>query len=114
MNKKESLKKVIKPLIKECLKEVLVEEGLISVINETKVKSQETFIQNPVRQNPVKENLHKQTKYISNSSFNPFEGTVSTEEKEKIKDEGINISSLINENSGVWNDHLEYYERKKA
>lgn len=34
--KVEQLKTIIKPLIKECLKEVLIEEGLVQTINEIK------------------------------------------------------------------------------
>ena len=34
--KVNELKKIIKPLIKECLKEVLIEEGLVRTINEIK------------------------------------------------------------------------------
>lgn len=33
--KKEELKNLIKPLIKECLKEVLIEEGFIKMLSET-------------------------------------------------------------------------------
>lgn len=118
---KSALKKVIKPLIKECLKEVLVEEGLIKVINESRV-SQQTLPENKpvikklqqesVQQKRVSQDQFK--KSVTFAGFNPFEGTNSIDEMEEKSEEGLNINSFINENMDSWNQQLNMIERKKA
>lgn len=118
---KSSLKKVIKPLIKECLKEVLVEEGLLKFINENTVKQQVLPESKPVikklqqesveKKKLVKEEFKKSLNFVG---FNPFEGTESIDVLEEKSDEGININSFINENMDSWNQQLNIIERKKA
>jgi hypothetical protein len=93
MNKAE-LKKILKPLIKECIKEVVFEEGTLStiisevlkgsishnVVNETKVvKTLETKSEATVRRrNVLQEQKKKMLDAIGTTSYNGvnlFEGT---------------------------------------
>jgi len=50
--KKTQLKKVIKPIVEECLNEVLLEKGLLSSIISEVVKGIQPLQQSPMRQRP--------------------------------------------------------------
>ena len=51
--KKSQLKRVIKPIVEECLNEVLLEKGLLSSIISEVVKGIQPLQQSPVKQRPV-------------------------------------------------------------
>ena len=51
--KKSQLKRVIKPIVEECLNEVLLEKGLLSSIISEVVKGIQPLQQSPVQQRPV-------------------------------------------------------------
>jgi len=51
--KKSQLKKVIKPIVEECLNEVLLEKGLLSSIISEVVKGIQPLQQSPAQQKPV-------------------------------------------------------------
>lgn len=123
--KKEQLKLIIKPLIKECLKEVLIEEGFTKMLSE----SVETSVQAPTKNNiqPVKqnsatsalrelqENRKKMLNEIASSGFDPFGGTQPLKEDKEVLsgDPGIDISKLVGENKQVWKQTLNAISGKK-
>jgi len=51
--KKSQLKRVIKPIVEECINEVLLEKGLLSSIISEVVKGIQPLQQSPVQQRPV-------------------------------------------------------------
>ena len=51
--KKSQLKRVIKPIVQECLNEALLEKGLLSSIISEVVKGIQPLQQSPVQQRPV-------------------------------------------------------------
>ena len=51
--KKSQLKRVIKPIVEECINEVLLEKGLLSNIISEVVKGIQPLQQSPVQQRPV-------------------------------------------------------------
>ena len=51
--KKTQLKRVIKPIVEECINEVLLEKGLLSSIISEVVKGIQPLQQSPVQQRPV-------------------------------------------------------------
>jgi len=105
---KNSLKKVIKPLIKECLTEILYEQGLNKLIEESiKAKSREVVKENTEEAYEAKEKqfigLGKQNKKTSlqeakktllekvgNSGFDPFAGSVPVENDREQLNESAN------------------------
>lgn len=120
--KKEQLKLIIKPLIKECLKEVLIEEGFTKMLSE----SVETSVQVPTKNNiqPVKqnsalrelqENRKKMLNEIASNGFDPFGGTQPLKEDKEVLsgDPGIDISKLVGENKQVWKQTLNAISGKK-
>ena len=117
MNTKE-LKAIIKPLIKQCIKEVLMEEGLGKLLAES--------VEQPVikKQEPVKESkVHTENRkklldeigkagYVNNK-FDPFAGTKPLSEAQASNvagpaqtmdpsDPGIDVSKLIAGNKQMW------------
>lgn len=130
--KKSDLKKVIKPLVKECIHEVLLEEGLLSNIVsevavgmaaaplvETKtVRPKQTRIENSVpNKTKVTETKRKLMEAINKDAYNGvnlFEGTapLSSYESSEPKagsvdlgnpaDSGVDISSLMGGASKIW------------
>ena len=117
---KNELKKALKPLIKECIKEVLLEHGVSSLMMETQHTApppqvnQET---NNERARLAKENLERQKKKmldaIGNDAYNGvnlFEGTTPAPGQTETgngplsgtdpRDPGVDISRLPNFN--VW------------
>jgi len=51
--KKSQLKRVIKPIVEECINEVLLEKGLLSSIISEVVKGIQPLQQSPIQQRPV-------------------------------------------------------------
>ena len=51
--KKSQLKRVIKPIVEECISEVLLEKGLLSSIISEVVKGIQPLQQSPIQQRPV-------------------------------------------------------------
>lgn len=122
MNTKE-MKALLKPMIKQCIREVLMEEGLVKVIAEAKTELVET--KQPVQQKPtvkqqpapITENRKKMLDEIGrsgymNNSFDPFAGTKALTESQASNtsatgplrdvdpsDAGVDISSLMNGSS---------------
>jgi len=125
---KASLKKVIKPLIKECLKEVLIEEGLIKIVKEHNIreqterrqvlpetkpivkKLQNESVQN--KQQTIKEFKKSLTPVLS--GFDPFAGTQNIDQIEEKQQEGVDINKLFDNNMvNSWNQQLDMIQGKK-
>jgi hypothetical protein len=106
---KNSLKKVIKPLIKECLTEILYEQGLNKLIEESiKTKQREVvkenkeeevyeakevrFIKNaqPNKSNKLQEAKKQLLQKISMNGFDPFAGSAPLEGDPEQIAESIN------------------------
>lgn len=123
MDTKE-LKAMLKPLIKECIKEVLMEEGLGKIISESK---SEKIVESKQAKKVIKEQKTEITEarkkmldeigksgYMANK-FDPFAGTKALTEAQAsgsptgplasvdASDPGVDISSLMNGNKKVWN-----------
>lgn len=120
--KKEQLKLIIKPLIKECLKEVLIEEGFTKMLSESVEASIQVPTKNniqPVKQNSalreLQENRKKMLNEIASSGFDPFGGTQPLKEDKEVLsgDPGIDISKLVGENKQVWKQTLNAISGKK-
>jgi hypothetical protein len=111
---KNSLKKVIKPLIKECLTEILYEQGLNKLIEESiKVKQREIVKENKeeetyeVREtrfmkqavsnkpNKIQEAKKQLLEKIGKGSFDPFEGSLPQESSEEELNESINPEASV-------------------
>ncbi|MAS68992.1 MAG: hypothetical protein CMC43_06665 [Flavobacteriaceae bacterium] len=112
--KKSDLKKAIKPLVKECIQEVLIEEGLLSnivaevatglqgnvnVVTEKKQNTtQQLFKQDNRRQQDQVKRLSEQKKKmldaIGNEAFNGvdlFEGTTPTPAQQQISAGSVDL-----------------------
>jgi len=123
--KKSDLKKVIKPLVKECIHEVLLEEGLLSnVVSEVaKGLSSNVVTESKRTQPPAKtkqtnvaiaEHRKKLMDAISKDAYNGvdlFEGTtpiVDTEQQAGAPDmgdpgdAGVDINSILGKSSQIW------------
>ncbi len=126
--KKSELKKLIKPLVKECINEVLLEEGLLSnVVSEVAkgMQGQVTISEAVPTPKPVVENKQKKQAAlaqrkklldaIGSDSFNGvdlFEGTTPMTKHSEPKagsidlgdpsDSGVDISSLIGGATKMW------------
>jgi len=95
MNKEEKkqMKSIIKPLIKECLHEIMLQEGLIRMLKEHNLNESSQQTQNSIQKRPMPEtksvikSLQKESveekkqaiqevkKAASFSGFDPFAGT---------------------------------------
>ena len=124
------LKKVIKPLIKECLTEILVEEGLMKIVKENVVREN---VQTSSHKQPIVENkpmirklqqesvqnqqqaIQEVKKKLASPAFDPFSGTnVLKEDKEAMQSQkGVDISSLLESNVESWNEQLRVLEGRK-
>ncbi len=128
--KKTELKQLIKPLVKECIHEVLLEEGLLSnVVSEVAKGMQgnmmvETKTNSKPAQNFVQKNLETKKKItehrkkmldaIGKDAYNGvdlFEGTTTEGMAEPRPgavdlgppgDEGVDISSILGNASQIW------------
>lgn len=116
--KKEELKTIIKPLIKECLKEVLVEEGFTKMLSEATQKVEIKQFTKPVQQvqKPIiQENRKKMLDQIAIGGFDPFAGSEPLKEDKEVlsSNPGVDISSLLNENKQTWKQTLNALNGKK-
>jgi len=127
--KKAELKKVIKPLVKECIHEVLLEEGLLSNVVAEVAKglqgntivetqrphptgpSKEQMQQSNRQMNEYKQNLMKTIGEEAYNGVNLFEGTEPLANTKRAKgdadlgnprDAGVDISSLVGNSSAIW------------
>ena len=126
--KKTELKQLIKPLVKECIHEVLLEEGLLSnvvsevakglqgnVVMETKQKPPQEFKQkNNETKKKLTEHRKKMLDAIGRESYNGvdlFEGTTAAGMAEPKPgmvdlgppgDAGVDISSIMGGASKIW------------
>ena len=131
MNKTE-LKKILRPLIKECIKEVIFEDGTLSSIvsevvqgmgKQTIVESKQSF---PTKKKPQYETddqakarldakRKKMMEAVGSSSYNGvnlFEGTTPVPPQKQQGqgpldgvdpgDPGVDISSVIGKSSAIW------------
>ncbi len=132
MNKQE-LKKIIKPLVKECMREILLEEGLKTltgsqelvkeekIVQKTQEPNQKPKIKQKIDYNKVfkKDIIEKNKKLgfdMSGTGFNPFQGTISAEQKENMKVETVTeqkISNMIGQSSNQWNKILDAMNGRK-
>lgn len=122
---------MLKPLIKECIKEVIFEEGTLSTIISEVVQGvgqpiAEAKQRFPKKQKPQYESdeqarirLNKQRKKIMEAvggeaynGVNLFEGTTPTQAENQSgqgalsgvdpRDPGVDISSIMNKSSAIW------------
>ena len=124
--KKSDLKKLIKPLVKECIHEVLLEEGLLSnVVSEvakglggTTVIAEHVEVPPPRKAPPPRDysqNRKKLMDAIGNDAYNGvdlFEGTTpATTQQEQTagavdlgdpSDAGVDIGSILGHSSKIW------------
>lgn len=124
--KKSDLKELIKPLVKECIHEVLLEEGLLSnvvsevarglgsapvIVEQTK---QPTQAPAPKKRN-YSQNKKKLMDAIGGDAYNGvnlFEGTTPAPVQQEQtpgavdmgnpEDSGVDISSILGESSKIW------------
>ena len=130
MNKKD-LKKIMKPLVKECINEILIEEGLLSNVVSEVVKGLDGGViveNNTSNQNNTNVNKQKQQNKkliearkkmmdsIGTDAYNGvdlFEGTTPISSQEPASkpgavdlgssaDSGVDISSLVGGASQIW------------
>lgn len=121
------LKQIIKPLIKECLKEVLIEEGFTkmlseaiqrpSVVEQIKTVEKQRVAETSVQKKNLQEIQQAKKKLldsIGNTGFDPFNGTEPLKEDKEVKgaDPGIDISSLMG-NKQIWKQTLDGMNGKK-
>ena len=123
---KLELKKMLKPLMKECIREVLMEQGIMSLVSETKqtntIKKEETVVnKQEVEQKPQINEARKamlesigKAGYLNNK-FDPFSNTKPLTETQAanaapqkgllegmdLSDPGVDISSFMN-NTNKW------------
>ena len=129
MMKKSDLKQLIKPLVKECIHEVLLEEGLLSnvvaevakglqqnIIVETQQTNEQTQLREQVNNSRSKLKEHKDNlmKTIGKDTYNGvnlFEGTEPESQHTPSqghsdlgnpRDSGVDISSLMGKSSAIW------------
>jgi hypothetical protein len=125
--KKSELKKVIKPLVKECIQEVLIEEGLLSNVVSEVVKGmgaapiveQRQSIPKQIVREPNNTNLKQQRQKlmgaINKEAYNGvdlFEGTTPAPAQRENSagsvdlgdpnDAGVDISSIMGASSHIW------------
>ena len=125
--KKSDLKKLIKPIVKECIHETLLEEGLLSnIVSEVAVglNAQSPIVENKKptpRKSSKKTNPGLQTKKLMDSigkdaynGVNLFEGTEPMTQFESSEprggtvdlgnpaDAGVDIGSLVGDASKIW------------
>ena len=126
--KKSDLKKVLKPLVKECIQEALVEEGLLSNViaevvkglstplveekenNVQQINEQQKLKEDHKRLEKIRETKRKMLEAVGESAYNGidlFEGTTPMRSADSSStgadpgDPGIDISALL-EKKNVW------------
>jgi hypothetical protein len=129
--KKTELKRLLKPLVKECIHEALIEEGLLSnVVSEVaKGLRQNVIVESKARtrqerapsQRKSTESTQKINEYrqslmdsIGNEAYNGvnlFEGTDAMSDSQAAqgqpdlgnpKDAGVDIDSIMNKSAAIW------------
>jgi hypothetical protein len=125
--KKSDLKKLIKPIVKECIHETLIEEGLLSnIVSEVAVglSTQSPIVENrqpPTTRSHKKADSAAQTRKLMDSigkdaynGVNLFEGTDPMTQYEAAEpkggsvdlgnpaDSGVDIGSLVGDASKIW------------
>lgn len=123
--KKTDLKKIIKPLVKECIHEVLLEEGLLSnVVSEVAkglsttpvIKEQDTQTPTPKpRKRDYTVDRKKLMDAIGGDAYNGvdlFEGTTPAPAQQERSagsvdlgdpdDAGVDIGSILGQSSRIW------------
>jgi hypothetical protein len=121
--KAHELKQIIKPLIKECLKEVLIEEGFTKMLSESvrqptaveQIKTETTRAKQDIQAQKAAllEAKKKLIDNIGKSGFDAFAGTQPLRESEEVNaNPGIDISSLMG-NKEVWKQTLDAMNKKK-
>tara|TARA_B100001094_G_scaffold114509_1_gene110471 strand:+ start:250 stop:663 length:414 start_codon:yes stop_codon:yes gene_type:complete len=128
--KKSDLKELIKPLVKECIHEVLLEEGLLSNVVSEVAKGLSTppiiaeQAKKPVRpavrteqpkRRDYKQNRKKLMDAIGGDAYNGvdlFEGTTPTPAQQETSagsvdmgeptDAGVDIGSILGQSSRIW------------
>ena len=124
--KKSDLKELIKPLVKECIHEVLLEEGLLSNVVSEVAKGLGSApviteqAEQPVRVAPPKKRSYNQDRKklmdaIGNEAYNGvnlFEGTTPTPAQQEQaagsvdmgdpRDAGVDIGSILGHSSKIW------------
>ena len=125
--KKSDLKKVIKPLVKECIQEVLIEEGLLSNVVSEVVKGlgnspiveKKQAVPKQIVREPRNINLDEQRQKImgaiNKDAYNGvdlFEGTTPAPSQRDQpagsvdlgdpNDAGVDISSIMGASSQIW------------
>jgi len=120
---KTELKKLLKPLMKECIREVLMENGLQKILSEAVVSQPEQKqvtqkVSNTQEKPQINEARKKMLEDIGksgylNSKFDPFANTKPLTEAQAAgapspmggidpDDSGVDISNLMNGNKNVW------------
>ena len=127
--KKSDLKRLIKPIVKECIHEALIEEGLLSnIVSEVAVglSTQNTIVETRHQPAPLPKPKKKvdptaQTRKLMDSigkdaynGVNLFEGTNPMTQYESVEpkggavdlgnpaDAGVDINSLVGDASKIW------------
>jgi hypothetical protein len=124
--KKSDLKELIKPLVKECIHEVLLEEGLLSNVVSEVAKGLQTTpvikeqVEAPTRRQPAPpRNYNKNRKKLMDAigadaynGVNLFEGTTPAPVQQDAQpgtvdmgdpgDAGVDISSIMGNASKMW------------
>lgn len=127
--KASELKQAIKPLIKECLKEILVEEGFTKMLSEAaasqpiatqqiKQATKQSIQENVAQKQALREMQQERKKVldsIGKGGFDAFAGTEPLREDKEIKgaDPGVDINSLMGNNKQVWKQMLDGMSSKK-
>ena len=130
---KNDLKKLLKPLIKECLTEILMEEGLMKIVKEnvqrepiqekqaSYERQEQQFIKDNTQNKKIslQEAKTKLLKEIGINGFDPFAGSIPPADDETgiieedilpekklmpgIQGSGVDISRLMGANKQAWN-----------
>ncbi len=112
MSKIVEMKKIIKPLIKECLTEILMEEGLMKIVKESVQpevvqtrnmdsysENESQFLKNNAKKPKIsmQEAKNKLIKEIGMNGFDPFAGSVpyGSEESETIQEELVPENKVL-------------------
>jgi hypothetical protein len=128
---KQELKKIIKPLIKECIREVLLEEGLKTLTDSQELVKEEKIVQkrqeseqkpklkqkvdyNKVFKKEVVEKNKKLGFDMGGTGFNPFDGTTPINEvKVPETQREVKVKDMISESAGQWNKILNAMNGRK-
>ncbi len=125
---KQELKKIIKPLIKECIREVLLEEGLKTLTGSQELVKEEKIVErveqkpklkqkvdyNKVFKKDVVERNKKLGFDMSGGSFDPFAGTIPIDQVKSVETpKEMKVKDMISESAGKWNKIFNAVSGKK-